>query len=379
VSAGRSGDARASGLADAKGDWSVPLSGTAVLDTDYEAGDELMLRLYAVGKQRQWDSDARLDWSAEVNQDNPLGMPDSFVWIAGSRFWDRLPERERNVLRRHTAAWSMSQLLHGEQLGLMAVAKIAQTVPDVNAKLFAATQIMDEARHSEVFNRYLTTKIGIKYGLTESLSSLFGTILQESRWDFSALAVQIMIENLALAIFALQRDHTTEPLARAVMTYVMQDEARHVAFGRILLRKYYRDLTAAERREREEFVTEACWALRDGFIGEAMWHNLDYGAQECIALAKASATLRQYRRRLFMRIVPALKDINLFGPAVRDAMEKMGVLGFAETDDAGPMPDLDDRAVADLDRRDRAARRAEIEAVAALGGAAGSGAAEEPR
>ncbi len=311
--------------------WSVPLSGTAMLATDYDTDDELMRRLYTTGKQRQWDADTALDWSTPVDHDNPLGMPDSFVWIAGSRRWDRLPERDRNVLRRHTAAWSTSQLLHGEQLGLLSVAKIAQTVPDADAKLFAATQIMDEARHAEAFSRYLTTKIGISYELTESLSSLFACILADSRWDLAALGVQIMIENLAMAIFALQRDHTTEPLARALMARIMQDEARHVAFGRILLRRYYGDLTAAERRDREEFVTEACWTLRDGFVGEAMWNNLDYGAQECIAIAKQSAALRQYRRRLFMRIVPALKDIGLFGPAVRDALDKMGVLGFAGT------------------------------------------------
>jgi P-aminobenzoate N-oxygenase AurF len=368
MSVSQDDDTRAPGLADAKSSWRSALSGTAVLDTDYDASEELMLRLYAIGKQRQWDSDTRLDWSVEVDQDNPLGMPDSFVWIAGSRLWDRLPERERCVLRRHTAAWSTSQLLHGEQFSLITVAKIAQTVPDVDAKLFAATQIMDEARHAEVFNRYLTTKIGIKYGLTDSLSSLFAAIMQESRWDFTALAVQIMIENLAMAIFTLQRDHTTEPLARAMTRYVMQDETRHVAFGRILLRKYYRDLTAAERREREEFVTEACWLLRDGFIGEAMWHNLDYGAKECIALAKASPSLRQYRRRLFMRIVPALKDINLFGQTVQDALEKMGVLGFAQIGAADSVAALDDQAAADFDRRDRAARLAEIEAMAALGG-----------
>jgi hypothetical protein len=325
-------------LVDVAGDWNVDLSGTAVLDTGYDGAEELMMRLYAVGKQRQWDADTRLDWSAEVNEDNPLGMPDSFVWIAGSRLWDRLPERERVILRRHTAGWSISQLLHGEQLGLITVAKLAQTVPDVDAKLFAATQIMDEARHCEVFSRFLTTKIGIEYGITGSLSSLFASILREASWDYSALAVQILVENLAMAMFAAQRDNTADPLARAITAYVMQDEARHVAFGRILLRKHYRDLTAAERRDREEFVTQACWTLREGFIGEAIWHNLDYGAQECIAIAKASPTLRQYRRRLFMRIVPALKDIGLFGPPVRDALEKMGVLGFAAIAEQSPVP-----------------------------------------
>jgi hypothetical protein len=341
-----------------------PLAGTAILETGYDPGEQLMLRLYALGKQRQWDAEAKIDWDTPVDPDNPLGMPDSVIWISGSRLWDRLPEPERRVLRRHSAAWTISQLLHGEQLGLYTVAKIAQTVPEVDAKLFAATQIMDEARHTEVFRRYLNTKIGITYGLTSSLATLFGDVLADNRWDLSALAVQIMIENLALAIFTVQRDHSTEPLVRNIMKYVMQDEVRHVAFGRILLRRHYRELTDMERRDREEFVTEACWTLRDGFIGEAVWENLDYDTAECLALARSSATLRAYRRRLFMRIVPALKDINLFGPTVRDAMEKMGVLGFADATDDG---DLSDEAFSELDRRERQARKEEIDTVIELG------------
>ena len=367
--------ARAAPTADPEGAWTAPLGGSAVLATDYDVHDQLMLRLYSLGKQRQWDADTRLDWTAEVDPDNPLGMPDSFVWIAGSDLWDRLPERERKVLRRHTAAWTCSQLLHGEQFSMLAVAKIAQAAPEVESKLFAATQVMDEARHAEAFNRFLTTKVGVRYGLTASLATLFDDITRESRWDFCALGVQILIENLAMATFTLQRDRSTTPFVQSLITYIMQDEARHVAFGRVLLRRHYKEFTSAELREREEFVVESCWSLRDGFVGESMWHNLDYGAAECIALAKTSPALRQYRRRLFMRIVPALRDIGLFGPAVREALEKMGVLGFADLDDEA-IRALDEGTAEDRDRRERIARQAEIEEVAALGAAADATKAE---
>jgi hypothetical protein len=361
----------------ADGDWTAPLGGSAVLAADYDLDDQLMLRLYSLGKQRQWDGDTRLDWSGEVDPDNPLGMPDSFVWIAGSALWDKLPATERSVLRRHTAGWTCSQLLHGEQFSLLAVAKIAQTAPELDSKLFAATQIMDEARHTEVFNRFLDQKIGLRYGLTDSLASLFENVVRDERWDFCALGVQILIENLAMATFTLQRDRSSNPLVKTLTTYIMQDEARHVAFGRILLRRYYRELTDAERRDREQFVVESCWGLREGFIGEAMWHNLDYGAEECIAIARSSPALRQYRRRLFMRIVPALRDIGLFGPSVQEALEKMGVLGFAQIEDES-MSALDDDAAEDLDRRERSARLAEIKQVAALGAATVAAPEAEP-
>jgi para-aminobenzoate N-oxygenase AurF len=320
-------------LADLAGSWAAPLGGTALFAPAVGGHDEQTLRLYAKGKQRQWDGAVRLDWSLPVNPDNPLGMPDSTVWIAGSQLWDRLPERERAAVRRHTAAWTYSQLLNGEQLSLIGAAKIVQTVPDLESKFYAATQVIDEARHTEVFGRYIDTKIGVRYGITPSLGSLFENVLTESRWDFAALGVQVLIENMGLASFAVQRELATEPLAIALNSYVMEDEARHVAFGRILLRRYYQDLTAAELAEREQFALEACWALRDRFVGEEMWHKLDYGAQECIALARSSAALREYRRRLFMRIVPAFKDVGLLGPVMQKGLAKMGVLGFGRLEE----------------------------------------------
>jgi hypothetical protein len=357
-------------LAGLAGSWTATLGGTALFASAVSGHDEQTLRLYAKGKQRQWDGAERLDWELPVNPDNPLGLPDSTVWIAGTPLWDRLPERDRAVVRKHTAAWTYSQLLNGEQLSLIGAAKLVQTVPDLESKFYAATQVMDEARHTEVFGRYLDTKIGVRYGITPSLGSLFENVLAESRWDFTALGVQVLIENMGLASFAVQRDLATEPLAIALNTYVIEDEARHVAFGRILLRRYYRDLTAAELAEREEFALEASWALRDRFVGEEMWRDLDYGADECIALAKSSAALREYRRRLFMRIVPAFKDVGLFGPVMRAGLAKMGVLGFGRLAESLPGDDGGDE---DL-RRPQWAARQEIDDAVRDGGAGGTAA-----
>jgi hypothetical protein len=351
-------------LATIAGPWAVPLGGAALFSTDHTGPDERVLRLYAMGKQKQWDAESAIDWAAPVDPDNPLGMPDTFVWIAGSPLWERLGDRDRAILRRHTAGWSCSQNMHAEQFGLLGVAKILQTVPDVEAKLFAATQVIDEARHTETFTRLMDTKIGIRYPLTGSIRAIYESVLSDGRWDLTALAIQVLIENLALASFGLQRDLSKEPLVRALNTSIMQDEARHVAFGRILLRRVYRELSSAELRDREEFAVEACLALRDGFAATDLWQNLDYGAAECIRAARSSPSLREFRRRLFMRIVPALKDIGLFGPTVQEAMRKMGVLGFA----GGPAlgSPADDRAVTALDRREQADRAAEIDAIVRL-------------
>src|SRR6185369_17931932 len=98
------------------------------------------------------------------------------------------------------------------------------------------------------------------------LKGLLDDTLSDSRWDMPYLGMQVLIEGLALAAFGLLRDMTTKPLPKQILAYVMQDEARHVAFGRIALRDYYKELTEQERDEREEFAVEACYLMRDRFL-----------------------------------------------------------------------------------------------------------------
>jgi len=355
-------------VGEAIGQLAIPMSGTALFQWDYDSHDEQLLRLYRQGKQRQWDADEALDWDHHADPENPLGLPDEFLWIAGSSLWDRLPPADRVRVRTHSAGWMYSQFLHSEQFALLAVGKISQTVPALDAKLFVATQLMDEARHAEAFNRYLSTKIGVRYGLSSSLASLFDQIMREARWDFACLAGHVIVENMGLAAFGQQRTQLQDPFARAFAGYVARDEARHVAFGRIVLRRYYPELADSELREREEFALEACWSLRDRFVGEEMWEALGYGAEECSAIARRSPAHREFRRQLFMRVVPALREIGLFSPRMQDGLAKMGVLGFGKM--ADPDARYDDDAVADVvDRRELAVRQRDIEATAQLGGA----------
>ncbi len=313
--------------------WTVQTASTTTrFDWDYADSREKMAHLYQKGKDRQWDAVKRIDWSRPIDPDNPLGVPDSFIPIASSPVWGKLTPAEKANVRRHMAAWQFSQFLHGEQGALICTAKIVQTVPDLDAKYYAGTQVMDEARHVETFSRYLREKLELAYPINPHLATLLDQIVSDARWDFTYLGMQILIEGLALAAFGNIRDFATEPTAREVNAYVMQDEARHVAFGRLALRDYYPQLTEAERREREEFAVEACYLMRDRFLGEEVWRNLDYDADECVHHVKESELMKQFRGGLFMRIVPTLKDIGIWGPSIRRAFEDMGVLGFSTLD-----------------------------------------------
>lgn len=311
--------------------WEVPQDYETLFNWNYSDDRKDLLSLYNKGKTMQWDTDSRIDWSRELDPDDPLGIPMEFFPLYGADFFMKMSPKEQGEARRHQAAWSNSQFLHGEQGALICSAKIVQNVPNTEAKFYASTQVMDEARHVETYKKFVE-KIGVAYPITGPLKTLLDQVLRDNRWDMTYLGMQVVIEGLALAAFANIRDHAKDPLAAAVNAYVMQDEARHVAFGRLALREYYPELTQAERNEREEFLIEACYLMRDRFSSIEMWENLGFPIKECKEYLENSEGMKMFRTNLFSRIVPIVKDIGLWGDKIQSAYGDMGVLGFAQLD-----------------------------------------------
>jgi hypothetical protein len=340
--------------------WDIESPATTSFDWTYDDGRDQLLRLYDKGTKKQWRAKDRLDWDIDVDPTNPLGIPDEYVPIFGSPVWDKMTEDERAQVRHHMVGWQFSQFMHGEQGALICTAKIVQTVPSIDAKYYAATQVIDEARHVEVYSRYLHDKLELAYPVNGNLQSLLDDAISDRRWDMTYLAMQVLIEGLALAAFGLIRNQAQEPLAKALNAYVMQDEARHVAFGRLALRDYYPQLTAAERDEREEFCVDACYRMRDRFLAEEVWETLGLPVDEVLDYVRNSEIQQLFRSYLFTRIVPTLRDIGLWGPRIQKAFADMGVLEFADADLEQVM--AEDEATAD---EFDATRRQHVEAVAA--------------
>jgi len=325
-------DATVAAIEDSAMKWEVETPTTTVFDWDYTHGREQLLRLYDKGTRKQWVASDRIDWSHDLDPTNPLGAPEESIPIADSPIWGRLSEAQKGEVRQHVVAWQFSQFMHGEQGALVCASKIVNTVPDIDSKFYAATQVVDEARHVEVYSRFLHEKLELTYPINPHLKTLLDQALSDSRWDFTYLAMQVLIEGLALAAFGLIRNVATDPLGRAVNAYVMQDEARHVMFGRLALRDYYPQLSQAERDEREEFAVEACYLMRDRFLGEEVWERLGLPVAETSDHVRNSETQLMFRGFLFQRIVPVLRDIGLFGDRIKAAFTDMGVMGFADSD-----------------------------------------------
>ncbi|MGO9197867.1 MAG: ferritin-like domain-containing protein [Acidimicrobiales bacterium] len=326
-------------------------TGTATFTWEYDDVRDKLINLYDKGKRKQWNAAERIDWSHDPDLENPLQIPDEIVPIFGSPVWDKLTDEEKGTVRRHLVGWQFSQFLHGEQGALICAAKIVQNVPDIDSKFYAGTQVMDEARHVETYSRYLN-KIETAYPINYNLKAILDDVLSDSRWDMTYLGMQVLIEGLALAAFGLIRNTTGDPLGKAVNAYVMQDEARHVMFGRLALRDYYPQLTQAERDDREDFCAEACYAMRDRFLGEELWQRLGYDAADCIDYVENSELQQTFRGLLFARIVPTLRDVGLWGPKMRQTFSDMGVMGYESTDLDEVM--AEDEAIAEQLDSDRA-------------------------
>ena len=160
-------------------------------------------------------------------------------------------------MRHAMLAWQLSQFLHGEQGALMTASQLVSCVPWIDAKYYAATQAMDEARHVEVFSRYLREKLEWEFPINENLRKLLDAILTDERWDLKYLGMQILVEGLAMAAFGNLHQIADDPLLVELIHYVMRDEARHVAFGVLSLEGFYREMPERELRDREDFIIEA--------------------------------------------------------------------------------------------------------------------------
>lgn len=303
------------------------VSQTLAYNWEYDATRARLMRLYENAKRDQWNSTTRLDWNADVDPEKGL-IPDPAIAIWGTPLWDRLTEKEKAKLRHENITWQLCQFLHGEQGALLVTAQIVDSVPWYEAKQYAATQVMDEARHVEVYRRFVQEKLQHEYPVNANLKSLLDQVLTDSRWDIKFLGMQIIVEGLALAAFGTIRDTTTNPLLRDLTAAVMEDESRHVAFGVLSLREYCQDLSERDRLEREDFVYEACVLMRDRITNREVWETMGLDPEECIAHADQSDIAKQFRYRLFSKIVPNVKSLGLLSDRQRRRFEQLGILEY---------------------------------------------------
>lgn len=246
-----------------------------------------------------------------------------------------MSEDERLRFGWHNLAWMLAQFMHGEQGALLVASQLASCAPTFDAKLYAASQTFDEARHVEVFTKYLQEKIGILYPINRHLKSLLDKILTDERWDLKFIGMQIIIEGLALAAFNTLKLTAQDPLLRDIITLVIRDEARHVTFGVNYLEEFVETLSDTEKQQRAEFAYEACVVMRERLIATDVFRAFGWDVEAARAHALESQMMGQFRNLLFTRIIPNLKRIGLLTESVRPKFEALGILQFEDLADDG--------------------------------------------
>ncbi len=326
-------------------DHLVPARFDTQFTWDYDKGARPRLdRLYEKAKTSQWNAQTDLPWNTDVDPEKVvaanrevMGARGFDVDVSGTVF-ETWGDAQWLTFGVESQNWMLSQFLHGEQGALVCTARIVETVPWIDAKYYAATQVMDEARHVEVFSKYLHEKLSGAYPINPHLGLLLDDIIAESRWDMTYLGMQIMVEGLALAAFGFLHDTTTEPLLKKLLRYVMSDEARHVAFGVLSLQEFYAGLSVAELRDRKEFAYEAAVRMRDRMMQQEVWERLGVPVSEGMKLMTASPERQLFQRMLFAKIVPNCKKLGLLDNGdtwLRERFADLGVIEFEHLPDSG--------------------------------------------
>ena len=323
---------------------SVKGGGDTIFTWDYSLARPQLRKLYEKAKTGQWNGSIDLDWSTNVDIEATItadqllignGIDPSLYAHTPLATWGDKEWLEFGIESRR---WTLSQFLHGEQGALVCTAKIVETVPWYDAKLYASTQVVDEARHVEVFARYLDEKMGGMYPVNAHLKMLLDDIIKDNRWDMTYLGMQIMIEGLALAAFGYLHELTGEPLLKKLLRYVMSDEARHVAFGVLSLKEAYEDMTDAEIKDRQEFAFEASIRMRDRFLQQEVWERMGVKPRDVVPIAINDPTRKFFQQLLFAKIVPNCKKLGLLDRNdkwLRHRFEEMDVIQFEDHEDTG--------------------------------------------
>jgi P-aminobenzoate N-oxygenase AurF len=307
----------------------------AVFTHDLEVKDQDMRGLYEKAKRDQWNASRDIEWRQELNPDSGI-LPDGLIDIYGTKYWERLSPAQRTELNRHFSAWRISQLMYGEEFAMLVCSQLVNILPNIDAKFFMSTQVVDEARHSEVLTRYLLEKVGVTYPLTSSLRNLFGRILEMPQWYLKTVGTQLVAETLAVSLFRMLEQHSQDPLISSICKRILADESRHMGFGMLSLPDQVGELSEPERREVEDFACEAAAGLLGGQFPREAYEAVGFNKTEIEDIKKMRHEVAQkneyvFFRKFFKKDFHASLWNNLarVGLMSDRAIERLGAMGIA--------------------------------------------------
>lgn len=306
-----------------------------IFEFDYSVRAEDMRSLYEKAKRDQWNASRDIAWDTPEPDDGRV-LSDELVDGFGSPLWERLSERDRVELNRRMTAWRLSVLVYGEQGALLACSQLVDIVAGTDEKFFQATQVVDEARHNEVLERYLQVRLGgLHYPMPANERLLFDVILGDPRWYIKTIALQLVAETFAVSLFRMMAEAARDPLLSQICRRILQDESRHMGFGMLALPAIVRHASERERHEMEDFTCEAVEKVLTGFFPADVYRDLGLSPTQ---IAEVQAHRRQaaahndyavfrkyFRRDMHASMVSNLARIGLLTDRVRPRLARLGI------------------------------------------------------
>jgi ferritin-like protein len=313
----------------------IPSSFDTVFEFDYSVQADDMRGLYEKAKRDQWNASRDIAWDVPATPDGRV-LSDELIDIYGSPIWARLGERERVELNRRIAAWRLSVLVYGEQGAMLACSQLVDIVTGTDQKFFQATQVVDEARHNEVLERYLDSRLdGLHYPMPENERVLFDSILTDPRWYIKTIALQLVAETFAVAMFKMMAEAAVDPVLREICRRILQDESRHMGFGMLALPAIVQEASAAERQEMEDFTCTAIEKILTGFFPLEAYRDVGFTRAQIdevrayrrqVAAHNDYAMYRKFfRRDMHAAMVSNLARIGLLTERVRPRLAGLGI------------------------------------------------------
>jgi hypothetical protein len=310
---------------------------------DYKIEDNRIRKIYELGKERAWNPTTDIDWTIEHPGDiNVLGQwpeGDDPFWF-NYRPYRELSDDDKREFQKHKNLWQLSSILHGEQMGAICCGQLVSCAPTFQAKLYAAQQAADEARHAETMQRYIKERYGCVYPIQDGVKHIFDKALASKEWDLKFIIVQIVVEGLALSTFQICKERTNDPLLAEIMDYILQDEARHITFGINYLTDYLSTLNKGELEYRANYALECCQTLLNrvgftsGFYRQFGWHADDAHNYACeFETTELGKNFKLMRKYLLRRVIPNIKRIGLLTDKVRPYYDELGLLEFEDLPD----------------------------------------------
>ena len=303
--------------------FQTPLTGT--YNWNYTLQDNRIKKLYELGKELNWNANIDVDWSKPFEQ---ISEPPEWFWDDYEPY-QKLSDEKKIEFAKHRNAWSLSQYLHGEQGALLVASQLTSCAPTYNAKLYAASQTFDEARHVEAFNKYIQTRTKLMYPIGNALKSILDKILTDPRWDLKFIGMQLIIEGLALAAFQATRDLAKDSVLYDMLGLIIRDEARHVTFGVNYLEEFVETLSNDEKEDRAQFAYEACLLSRERLLSTDVYEHFGWDVEDARQFQLGSEIMKHFQKLLFSRVMPNLSRIGLLTDSVKEKFDDLGILEFA--------------------------------------------------